>query len=107
MVRECSLLANRKLSMNIGISGRVHGMLLKDSQNKVIENLGKEYVQYDDTDTGYMLTQYDSNVTTEWKKGAGVLPLNQVEERVTAVIKDIPFKVKANTSCTGSGVGGK
>lgn len=107
MVRECSLLANRKLSMNIGISGRVHGMLLKDSQEKVRENLGKEYVQYDATDTGYMLTQYDSNVTTEWKKGAGVLPLNQVEERVTAVIKDIPFKVKANTSCTGSGVGGK
>lgn len=91
--------------MNIGISGRVHGMLLKDSQEKVRENLGKEYVQYDATDTGYMLTQYDSNVTTEWKKGAGVLPLNQVEERVTAVIKDIPFK--ANTSCTGSGVGGK
>lgn len=107
MVRECSLLANRKLSMNIGISGRVHGMLLKDSQEKVRENLDKEYVQYDATDTGYMLTQYDSNVTTEWKKGAGVLPLNQVEERVTAVIKDIPFKVKANTSCTGSGVGGK
>lgn len=107
MVRECSLLANRKLSMNIGISGRVHGMLLKDSQNKVRENLDKEYVQYDATDTGYMLTQYDSNVTTEWKKGAGVLPLNQVEERVTAVIKDIPFKVKANTSCTGSGVSGK
>lgn len=104
MVRECSLLANRKLSMNIGISGRVHGMLLKDSQNEVRENLGKEYVQYDATDTGYMLTQYDSNVTTEWKKGAGVLPLNQVEERVTAVIKDIPFKVR--TSCTGSGVGG-
>lgn len=93
--------------MNIGISGRVHGMLLKDSQDKVIENLGKEYVQYDDTDTGYMLTQYDSNVATEWKKGAGVLPLSKVEERVTAVIKDIPFKVKANTSCTGSGVGGK
>lgn len=107
MVRECSLLANRKLSMNIGISGRVHGMLLKDNQETVMENLDKEYVQYDATDTGYMLTQYDSNVTTEWKKGAGVLPLNQVEERVTAVIKDIPFKVKANTSCTGSGVGGK
>lgn len=94
MFRECSLLANRKLSMNIGISGRVHGMLLKDEQEKVMENLGKEYVQYDDTDTGYMLTQYDSNVATEWKKGADVLPLNQVEERVTAVIKDIPFKVK-------------
>ena len=91
--------------MNIGISGRVHGMLLKDSQEKVIKNLDKEYVQYDATDTGYMLTQYDSNVTTEWKKGAGVLPLNQVKERVTAVIKDIPFKV--NTSCTGSSVGGK
>lgn len=91
--------------MNIGISGRIHGMLLKDSQEKVRSNLGKEYVQYDDTDTGYMLTQYDSNVTTEWKKGADVLPLNQVEERVTAVIKDIPFKV--NTSCTGSGVSGK
>ena len=105
MFRECSLLANRKLSMNIGISGRVHGMLLKDGQEKVRNNLDKEYVQYDATDTGYMLTQYDSNVTTEWKKGAGVLPLNQVEERVTAVIKDIPFKV--NTNCTGSNVSGK
>ena len=99
---------NKELEVNIGISGRVHGMLLKDRQEKVRENLGKEYVQYDATDTGYMLTQYDSNVTTEWKKGAGVLPLNQVEERVTAVIKDIPFKV--NTSCvcntTGSSVRG-
>ena len=93
---------NKELEVNIGISGRVHGMLLKDSQDNVRKNLDKEYVQYDATDTGYMLTQYDSNVTTEWKKGAGVLPLNQVEERVTAVIKDIPFKV--NT--TGSGVSG-
>lgn len=85
--------------MNIGISGRVHGMLLKDSQEKVRKNLDKEYVQYDDTDTGYMLTQYDSNVTTKWKKGAGVLPLNRVQERITAVIKDIPFKVNTTGSC--------
>ena len=93
---------NKELEVNIGISGRIHGMLLKDSQDNVRKNLDKEYVQYDATDTGYMLTQYDSNVTTEWKKGAGVLPLNQVAERVTAVVKDIPFKV--NT--TGSGVSG-
>ena len=41
-------------------------MLLKDSQDKVRKNLDKEYVQYDATDTGYMLTQYDSNVATKW-----------------------------------------
>lgn len=86
--------------MNIGISGRVHGMLLKDSQENVRKNLDKEYVQYDATDTGYMLTQYDSNVTTEWKKGANTLPLSTVEERVTAVIKDVPFKViERNCNC--------
>ena len=79
--------------MNIGISGRVNVMLLKDSQEKVKKNLGKEYVQYDATDTGYMLTKYDSNVTTEWKKGANTLPLPTVGKRVTAVIKDVPFKV--------------
>lgn len=79
--------------MNIGISGRVHQMVLKDEQDTVKEKLVNEYVKYDDTDTGYMLTQFDSNVTTEWKKGANTLPLSTVEERVTVVIKDVPFKV--------------
>ena len=64
---------------------------------KVRENLGKEYVQYDATDTGYMLTKYDSNVATKWKKGANTLPLPTVGKRVTAVIKDVPFKVIERT----------
>ena len=86
--------------MNIGISGRVHQMVLRDEQGTVKEKLVDEYVKYDDTDTGYMLTQYDSNVTTEWKKGANILPLSTVEERVTAVIKDVPFKViERNCNC--------
>ena len=100
--------------MNIGISGRVHGMLLKDEQDVAKEKLSTEYVHYDPDDNGYMLTQYDSNVATEWKKGADVLPLNQVVERPTAVIKDIPFEVKKTGCCcddnngnivTGSGSG--
>lgn len=86
--------------MNIGISGRVHQMVLKDEQDTVKEKLVDEYVKYDDTDTGYMLTQFDSTVTTEWKKGANTLPLSTVEERVTAVIKDVPFKVTdRNCNC--------
>lgn len=86
--------------MNIGISGRVHQMVLKDEQDTVKEKLVNEYVKYDDTDTGYMLTQFDSNVTTEWKKGANTLPLSTVKERVTAVIKDVPFKVTdRNCNC--------
>lgn len=86
--------------MNIGISGRVHQMVLKNEQDTVKEKLVNEYVKYDDTDTGYMLTQFDSNVTTEWKKGANTLPLSTVEERVTAVIKDVPFKVTdRNCNC--------
>lgn len=86
--------------MNIGISGRVHRMVLRDKQDTVKEKLVDEYVKYDATDTGYMLTQYDSNVTTEWKKGANTLPLSTVEERVTAVIKDVPFKViERNCNC--------
>ena len=64
--------------MNIGISGRAHQMVLRDEQNTVKKKLVDEYVKYDDTDTGYMLTQYDSNVTTEWKKGANTLPLSTV-----------------------------
>lgn len=86
--------------MNIGISGRVHQMVLKDEQDTVKEKLVDEYVKYDDTDTGYMLTQFDSNVTTEWKKGANTLPLSTVKERVTAVIKDVTFKVTdRNCNC--------
>ena len=86
--------------MNIGISGRVHQMVLKDGQDTVKEKLVDEYVKYDDTDVGYMLTQFDSNVTTKWKKGANTLPLPTVEERVTAVIKDVPFKViERNCNC--------
>ena len=86
--------------MNIGISGRVHQMVLKDKQDTVKEKLVDKYVKYDDTDTGYMITQFDSNVTTEWKKGANTLPLSTVEERVTAVIKDVPFKVtERNCNC--------
>ena len=87
--------------MNIGISGRVNVMLLKDSHEKVKKNLDKEYVQYDATDTGYMLTKYDSNVATKWKKGANTLPLPTVGKRVTAVIKDVPFKV-IERNCNGN-----
>ena len=53
----------------------------------------KSNEKYYATDTGYMLTKYDSNVATKWKKGANTLPLPTVKERVTAVIKDVPFKV--------------
>lgn len=87
--------------MNIGITGLAHQMLIKDEASVVQENLKEKYVHYDPNDNGYLLTQYDSNVATEWKKGASVLPLNETVERPVMVIKDVPFKPKIVT-CSGS-----
>lgn len=90
--------------MNIGITGLAHQMLIKDEASVVQENLKEKYVHYDPNDNGYLLTQYDSNVATEWKKGADVLPLNETVERPVTVIKDVPFKPNIVT-CSGSSSG--
>lgn len=90
--------------MNIGITGLAHQMVIKDEASVVEKKLKEKYVHYAPNDNGYLLTQYDSNVTTEWKKGASVLPLNQTVERPVMVIKDVPFKSNLVT-CSGSSTG--
>ena len=80
--------------MIIGISGRAGNLILAGKADEI----PNEYVKYDTTDTGFKFSKYDSNVATQWKKGADVLPLGQVQVQAQEVIKDIPFKAPTEKS---------
>lgn len=87
---------------NIGSTGQAYRLIMANKANKVADT----FPQYEPKDKGWMFTQYDSKTATVWKRGAGVLPLNDTIPRPVIVIKDIPFKPKKPMCCCGDGESG-
>lgn len=88
--------------MVFGIVGKSWNLILDNKANKIKD----EYVHYDGTDKGYMYTVFDSNVQTDYKEGADMLPLPEVRPYKVAVIKDIPFEVNCPCKCNNSSSNG-